>query len=117
MSDESSNTPATDAHVPSTRSVARTDTPGVIVAVDGHTASLIDLSIRGAQVLASLTLRPGQRVRFSLPSTPRPIRLSAIVKWAKFEMPDGGPRFRAGLEFSDAEHSAIGRFLSEIAAK
>jgi hypothetical protein len=93
------------------RSVARTVTPGVVVAVDGNAATLIDLSEKGAQVLTALTLRPGLRVRLSLPYTPRPIRLGAVVKWATFEMPEGGPRFRAGLEFADVEHDAIRRFL------
>jgi len=94
-----------------TRSVVRTPTPGVVVAVDGNAATLVNLSVRGAQVLTALTLRPSQRVRLSLPYTPRPIRLGAIVKWATFEMPQGGPRFRAGLEFSDVEHDAVVRFL------
>jgi hypothetical protein len=103
------------AHVTSrgTRSVARTATPGVVVAVDGNAATLVNLSVRGAQVLTALTLRPSQRVRLSLPYTPRPIRLGAIVKWATFEMPQGGPRFRAGLEFSEVEHDAVARFLEE----
>jgi hypothetical protein len=94
-----------------TRSVVRTATPGVVVAVDGNAATLVNLSVRGAQVLTALTLRPSQRVRLSLPYTPRPIRLGAIVKWATFEMPPEGPRFRAGLAFSDVEHDAVVLFL------
>jgi hypothetical protein len=98
------------------RRVGRTGTAGVLVTLDGSPARLIDLSVKGAQVLTSLTLRPGQRVRFSLPSTPRPIRLGALVRWARFEMPEGGPQFRAGLEFADADPSAIEQFLIETSA-
>jgi hypothetical protein len=48
----------------------------------------------------------------SLPDTPRPIRFSAAVAWAAFEMPRGksAPHYRAGLEFFDADTAAIGRF-------
>jgi hypothetical protein len=33
------------------------------------------------------------------------------VAWAAFEMPKGGPRYRAGIEFYDAEAEAVARFI------
>jgi len=86
---------------------------GVEVMVDGNAAILIDLSIIGAQVLSPIVLKPNQRVRMSLPETPRPIRFSASVAWAAFEMPRGktAPQYRAGVEFVDADQAAIGKFV------
>lgn len=81
------------------------------VLVDGNPATLIDLSLVGAQVVSVTTLRPNQRIRMSLPDTARPIRFSAGVAWAAFEMPKGGPRYRAGIEFYDADGNAVGRFI------
>ena len=83
----------------------------VEVLVDGNPATLIDLSLVGAQVVSASTLRPNQRLRMSLPDAIRPIRFSAGVAWAAFEMPKGGPRYRAGIEFYDADADAVGRFI------
>lgn len=84
---------------------------GVTVSVDGNPATLVDLSVDGAQVLTATTLRPNQHVRLALPDVPRPIRLRASVRWAKLEMPKEGPRFRAGLQFAEADLSSLGRFI------
>lgn len=84
---------------------------GVEVLVDGNPAALVDLSIVGAQVVSPTSLKPNQRVRLSLPDTMRPIRFSAGVAWAAFEMPKGGPRYRAGIEFFDADATAVNRFI------
>ena len=83
----------------------------VEVIVDGNPATLIDVSVVGAQVLSVTSLRPNQRLRMSLPDATRPIRFNAGVAWAAFEMPKGGPRYRAGIEFYDAEAGAVTRFI------
>ena len=83
----------------------------VEVIVDGNPATLIDVSVVGAQVLSATTLRPNQRLRMSLPDAMRPIRFNAGVAWAAFEMPKGGPRYRTGIEFYDAEAAAVTRFI------
>ena len=99
-----------DAH--GTRRVIRvTMREGVMVSVDGNPATLLDLSVDGAQVLTATTLRPHQHVRVGLPDVPRPIRLRASVRWAKLEMPKEGPRFRAGLQFAEADLPSLGRFI------
>jgi hypothetical protein len=83
----------------------------VEVLVDGNPATLIDVSTVGAQVLSVTTLRPNQRLRMSLPDATRPIRFNAGVAWAAFEMPKGGTRYRAGIEFYDADADAVTRFI------
>lgn len=84
---------------------------GVEVLVDGNPAALVDLSVVGAQVVSPTSLKPNQRVRLSLPDGARPIRFSAGVAWAAFEMPKGGPRYRAGIEFFDADTTAVNKFI------
>ena len=84
---------------------------GVEVSIDGNPASLQDLSIVGAMVVSPTILRPNQRVRVSLPDTSRPVRFIGGVAWASFEMPKGGPRYRAGIEFFDADPVAVDRFI------
>ena len=83
----------------------------VEVLVDGNPAVLVDLSVVGAQVVSPTILKPNQRVRMSLPDTSRPLRFSAGVAWAAFEMPKDGPRYRAGIEFFDADAQAVGKFI------
>lgn len=85
----------------------------VEVLVDGNPATLVDVSLVGAQVVSSSTLRPNQRLRMSLPDSTRPIRFSAGVAWAAFEMPKTGPRYRAGIEFYDADQDAVNKFIAE----
>jgi hypothetical protein len=98
-----------------TRRAPRTRVPGgVDVLVDGNPVSLIDVSINGAQVVSPTILRPNQRLRVTLPDPVQPARLSAVVAWASFEMPKGGPRYRAGLAFLDADAAAVGRWIERF---
>ena len=86
---------------------------GVEVLIDGSPAMLIDLSVVGAQVVSPTILRPNQGVRMILPDEERPIRCVAGVAWAAFEMPKSGPRYRAGIEFFDAESGNLDRFIEQ----
>ncbi len=64
---------------------------GVEVMVDGNAATLIDLSLVGAQVVSLTILKPNQRSASSLAEGKRPIRFSAGVAWASFELAKAGP--------------------------
>jgi hypothetical protein len=83
---------------------------GVEVMVDGNTATLIDLSIVGAQVVSPTILKPNQRLRMALAEGKRPIRFSAGVAWAFFELAKTGPQYRAGIEFFDADPDDVQKF-------
>jgi hypothetical protein len=99
-----------DAH--GTRTAQRFEMPANFeVMLDGNPGRLIDLSVGGAQLSTTLSLKPGQRVRLALPGAPRPLRLSATVQWAKFEMPTEGPRYRAGVRFLEADGDTLARFI------
>jgi hypothetical protein len=82
---------------------------GVEIQLDGNPAHLVDLSVMGAQVLSATILRPNQRVRISVPTDEFVMRFRGAVAWAKFELPrpTEPPRYRAGVEFSDADPSAM----------
>jgi hypothetical protein len=85
----------------------------VEIVVDGNTATLVDLSTVGAQVLTTSILKPNQRIRMALPEESGAIRFNAAVAWAKFEIPSqSGPRYRAGIEFLDANPTAVDAYCA-----
>jgi PilZ domain-containing protein len=88
---------------------------GVEIQLDGNPASLVDLSVMGAQVVSATILRPNQRVRISVPTDEFVMRFRGAVAWAKFELPrpTEPPRYRAGVEFSDADQSAMDDFCGK----
>ena len=97
-----------------TRRAPRFKVAGTVdVLVDGNSATLVDVSIVGAQVLTSTVLKPNQRIRMALPEDGAPIRFNAAVAWAKFEIPpQSGPRYRAGIEFIDANANALDAYCA-----
>ena len=85
----------------------------VDVLVDGNAATLVDVSTVGAQVVTPVVLKPNQRIRVALPEDGGSIRFNAAVAWAKFEIPpNSGPRYRAGIEFLDANASAVDAYCA-----
>ena len=88
---------------------------GVEIQLDGNPASLVDLSVMGAQVISATILRPNQRVRISVPTDDFVMRFRGAVAWAKFELPKPTepPRYRAGVEFIDADAAAMDDYCSK----
>jgi hypothetical protein len=88
---------------------------GVEIQLDGNPAQVVDLSQVGAQVLSGTILRPNQKVRVSVPNDDFVMRFRGSVAWAKFELPEPSapPRYRAGVEFTDADASALGSFCEK----
>ena len=78
--------------------------------VDGSPVMVVDVSIYGAQVLSVTVLRPNQRVRMLLPDEWGKICLNGVVIWAAFEI----PRYRAGIEFSDADPRTLEAVCSHL---
>jgi hypothetical protein len=81
---------------------------GTEVQIDGALAKVVDLSVIGAQVLSQTALRPQQRIRMTLADDLGIVKFNASVAWASFEIP---ARYRAGVEFKDAEATAVNAFL------
>jgi len=90
--------------------------PGVEIQVDGNPASVVDLSSVGVQVISSTILRPNQKVRVSIPNDDFVMRFRGAVAWAKFELPkpNDPPRYRAGVDFADADAAALDDFCTKI---
>ena len=82
------------------------------IAIDTHAGSIIDLSTIGAQVVCTATLKPLQELKIVLTGAARNVKFNAKVAWASFEIPPNrGPRYRAGIEFADADASAVDAFI------
>jgi hypothetical protein len=80
----------------------------VEVIVDGNRATLVELSVTGAQVLSLTILKPNQKLRMTMADHLITMRFNAIVAWAFFEMPPKiGPRDRCGLEFLNANAADV----------
>ncbi len=90
---------------------------GVQVQVDGRPASLVDLSTMGAQIVSAKTLKPNQKVRVQITDDSGVFRATAGVAWASFELPKGQtPRYRAGMQFNDADPETLQAFYSRLAS-
>ena len=84
-----------------------------LASVDTVKATLMDLSTIGAQLVTTLALKPGQQVKMTLDDKDGNVRFTAAVMWASFEIPPSGvPRYRGGLEFSEADVAAVDAFIA-----
>lgn len=72
---------------------------GTVALVNGHNASLINLSPFGAQVVTTLVLKPAHQVSFALSDKTQRVR--ATVAWSVYELKGhpAGPQYRVGLAF------------------
>lgn len=84
---------------------------GIKTEIDGNPATLVDLSVCGAQVVSRTILKPNQRIRLILPTVKPHIRLKAGVAWASFEIPKGESRYRAGIQFFGADPAPLHKFI------
>jgi hypothetical protein len=89
---------------------------GARIQLDGNPVAVVDLSTIGAQVVSATILRPSQRVRVSVPTDNFVMRFRGQVAWAKFELPNPkeAPRYRAGVEFVDADQAAMNDYCQRF---
>jgi PilZ domain-containing protein len=82
------------------------------VTVESGCAHLVDLSVLGAQVVSLPVLRPGQKIKISLPDTDDTLDVLAQVAWSLFERTQltVEPHYRVGLEFTDAAQQALEQY-------
>jgi hypothetical protein len=86
--------------------------PKALASVDTVKATLLDLSTIGAQLVTTLQMKPGQQVRTTLDDKTGSVRFIATVVWASFEIsPKGVSRYRAGLEFMDADAVEVDAYI------
>jgi PilZ domain len=77
--------------------------------VESGSASLVDISVLGAQIVSGPILRPRQKIKIALPDTGEMLQVMAQVAWSTFEKPKlvMDARYRAGIEFTNAAQHAL----------
>jgi hypothetical protein len=94
--------------VASTRRAPRFEVRDPVDAVvESGSATLVDISVLGAQVVSAPVLRPNQKIKVALPDTGDMLHVMAHVKWSNFEPSASAAHYRAGLEFSGAAQQAL----------
>jgi hypothetical protein len=86
---------------------------GLNVDIDGKPATLVNLSLVGAQVISATILKPKQRLRFSLAGEGKPIRVQSMVATVAVEIIQGAPRYRAGIEFFNADYTVLQAYIDK----
>jgi hypothetical protein len=87
--------------------------PKVMALVDGKQVTLVDLSTIGAQIISPVALKPNQMIPMTLSDEVGVVKFSAAVAWTSFEIPpNGAPRYRAGVEFIEADATAVDAYCT-----
>ena len=88
---------------------------GVTVLINGVASALVDLSTLGAQVVSPNAVYPNRSVRIVLPRDEGDLSCKARIVWARVERQQDDAdavRYRAGLEFTEADKTAVQSFVS-----
>jgi hypothetical protein len=86
--------------------------PNTMATVEGKNSTVIDLSTIGAQVVSPCAMKPNQTVTVTLTDPDGSLRFNANVAWTSFEIrPHSAPRYRAGVEFVDADPVDVDAFI------
>jgi chromosome segregation ATPase len=96
------------------RAAKRVSIDELDVQIDGSPAKLIDLSVTGAQVLASTSMKPNRVVKLTLPNPQKAITCKGKVMWARLEPREGQIWYRAGVFFTTADQKALEAFLKGL---
>ena len=80
------------------------------VAVNGEAGHLINLSCLGAQLMATLRLRPEEAIRVSLLDSKDEVRMKGVVAWSIAEPANGTVCYRAGIEFVEPDSMTLEAF-------
>jgi hypothetical protein len=83
-----------------------------VVVESGH-ASLVDMSVLGAQIVSLPVLRPKQKIKVDLTDAEeKTLSVFAHVAWSMFEkpQPQNEPHYRVGLEFTGAAQQVLEQY-------
>lgn len=115
------NLPAEDIVLETSRPLDRAGTRQALrypmnrrmVAVNGESGQLIDLSVSGAQVQSAIRLRPLKVGRIVIPDESGDIHIQGTIAWA-IGVPAGGAiQYRAGVEFVKADKQFLAAFCEK----
>ena len=84
---------------------------GTEVQIDGERATVVNLSVVGAQTCSAAALKPKQRVTLVFTDGGQSMRIRSVVASVSVEAADGVTRYRAGIEFLDADQSAVQKLI------
>lgn len=85
--------------------------PKTDATIDGKPAAVADLSTVGAQIVSPTILKPNQKIKMALTDDSAKIAFAADIAWSSFEIPPGSaPRYRAGVNFQDADAGQVEEF-------
>jgi hypothetical protein len=78
----------------------------------------LDLSFAGGLVVSRASVKPNQLLKVVLPSSAPPVVCSGKVVWARLEPSAGGrpAGYRAGVQFTKPDESAIAAFIAAHAS-
>jgi hypothetical protein len=82
------------------------------VMVESGNASLVDMSVLGAQIVSVPVLRPNQKIKVDLTDENKTLSVVAHVAWSMFEKAptQAEPHYRVGLEFTGAAQQALEKY-------
>lgn len=90
----------------------------VDAAVESGQASLVNISVLGAQLVSQPVLRPGQTVKIALPDAHEMLRFTAHVAWSTFQQNNQGAAvYRAGIAFTDAAKETLEDYCRRYGAE
>lgn len=84
---------------------------GTEVQIDGEMVTLVNLSLVGAQVRSIAALTPKQRVSVVFADGRQSMRVHSVIASVSVEIANGTTRYLAGIEFLDADQSAVQRLI------
>lgn len=84
-----------------------------MVAVNGESGQLIDLSVSGAQVQAATRLRPLKVARLVIPDESGDLRIQGTIAWAIGVPASGAIQYRAGVEFVKHDKQVLAAFCEK----
>jgi PilZ domain len=96
-----------------TRQAARFSMGRREVMVNGEHGHLVDLSVTGAQVFASIRLSPAQSVRLTLLDESTETRCQGIVRWSVAVPSGAAVHYRAGVQFISPDSTRLSAFCSQ----
>ena len=86
--------------------------------VEGGQATVINISVLGAQLVSVPVLRPGQTVKIALPDANELLRVTANVAWSTFQQTAQGTAvYRAGVAFTDAAKETLDDYCRRYGAE
>jgi hypothetical protein len=84
---------------------------GTEVQVDGNVATLVNLSVVGAQICSETVLALNARVPFVFADEEGSISFESIVMSVSADAVNGGTRYRVGIQFIDADHRTVRQLI------